>query len=51
MLNQERAKAGKLKLRIGKLESSNGEKDHEIGALKTEVEDKGSQINVLNEGA
>ena len=35
-------------MRIGKLESSNGEKDHEIGALKAEEVDKGSQINGLN---
>lgn len=47
-LNEVKAEGGKLRMRIGELESYSGEKDHEIGALKAEVEDKGEQIDSLN---
>uniref|UniRef100_A0ACD5X5Y4 Uncharacterized protein n=1 Tax=Avena sativa TaxID=4498 RepID=A0ACD5X5Y4_AVESA len=47
-LDLEKAEGGKLRLKLGKLESYNDEKEHEIGVLKSEVQNKRGQIYTLN---
>uniref|UniRef100_A0ACD5W5E4 Uncharacterized protein n=1 Tax=Avena sativa TaxID=4498 RepID=A0ACD5W5E4_AVESA len=47
-LDLEKAEGGKLRLKLGKLESYKDEKEHEIGVLKSEVQNKRGQIYTLN---
>ncbi|KAL5204807.1 hypothetical protein ABZP36_009678 [Zizania latifolia] len=48
LLDKEKAEAGKLRLKLGELESYVSQKDHKIGVLKSEVEDKEGMMDVLS---